>query len=102
MVRSHEHFLEEWNVNRAWHPYGVHLSIIIFHPELECSYFLDVNTRSYSFNLVVSLKRLEVAVKLVCTICLVISSPRVVCVHDGRVAVYEKFSMPRMLQLADW
>ena len=69
MVWSQEHSLEGWNVKQVWNPYGVHLSIVVFQPELECTYSLDGNTRSYSVNLVVSLNKLEVAIELVCTIC---------------------------------
>ncbi len=69
MVWSQKHSLEGWNVKRVPHPYGVYLSIVVFLPELECTYSLDGNTRSYSVNLVVSLNKLEVGVKLVCAIC---------------------------------
>ena len=69
MVWSQEHSLEGWNVKQVWHPYGVYLSIVVFQPELECTYSLDGNTRYYSVNLVVSLNKLEVAVKLVCSVC---------------------------------
>ena len=69
MVGSQEHSLEGWNIQQIWHPDGVHLSVIIFQPELECSNPLDGNAQSYSINLVVSLDELKVAVKLVCAIC---------------------------------
>ena len=37
MVGSQEHSLKGWHVQRIWHPDGVHLSVIIFQPELESS-----------------------------------------------------------------
>ena len=37
MVDSQEHSLERWNIQQIWHPDGVHLSVIVFQPELECS-----------------------------------------------------------------
>ena len=49
-------------------PDGVHLSVIIFQPELECSDSLNGNSRSYSIDLVVSVDELEVAAKLDCEI----------------------------------
>ena len=74
MVGSQEHYLEEWNIQQIWHLDGVHLSVIIFRPELECSDSLDGNARSYPINLVVSLRELEVAVNLVCAICHAVQS----------------------------
>ena len=74
MVGSQEHSLEGWNIQKIWHPDGVHLSVIILQPELECSDSLDGNARSYPINLVVSLNELEVAVKLVCAICRAVRS----------------------------
>ena len=67
MVGSQKHSLEGWNIKRVWHPYGVHLSVVVFQPELECSYFLDGDARSYSVNLVVSLDKLDISVELVYT-----------------------------------
>ena len=69
MVGSQEHSLEGWSIKRVWNPYGVHLSVVVFQPELERSDSLDGDAQSYPVNLVVSLKKLEVAVKLVCTVC---------------------------------
>ena len=74
MVGSQEHSLEGWNIQRIWNPDGVHLSVIIFQPELECSNSLDGNARSYPINLVVSLNKFEVAFKLVCAICHAVQS----------------------------
>ena len=69
MMWSQEHSLEGWDIKRVWHPYGVHLSVVVFQLELKCSESLDGDARSYTLNLVVSLNQLEVAVKLVCTVC---------------------------------
>ena len=68
MVGSQEHSLEGWDIQQDWHSYGVHLSVVVFQPELERSESLDGNDRSYPVNLVVPLDKLEVAVELVCTI----------------------------------
>ena len=37
MVGSQEHSLEGWHIKKIWHLDGVHLSFIIFQPELEIS-----------------------------------------------------------------
>ena len=70
MVGSQEHSLEGWDIQQVCHPYGVHLYVVVFQPELERSDSLDGNAQSYSVNLVVSLNKLEVAVKLVCKVCI--------------------------------
>ena len=74
MMGSQEHYLVGWYIEQIWHPDGVHLSIIMFQPELECSDSLDSDARSYSINLVVSLNKLEVTVELVCEICHAVQS----------------------------
>ncbi len=69
-----EVLIEGWNIQQIWHPDGVHLYVIIFQPELECSNFLDANAQSYPINLVVLFNRLEVVVKLVCAVCHAVQS----------------------------
>ena len=69
MVGSQEHSLKGWDIQQVWHQYSVHLSIFVFQLELECSDSLDGNAQSYPVNLVVSLNKLNVAVKLVCAVC---------------------------------
>ncbi len=69
MVGRQEHSLEGWNIQQVWHPYGVHLSVIVFQPELECSNSLDGDALSEPINLLISLNKIEVAVKLVCVVC---------------------------------
>jgi hypothetical protein len=74
MVGSQEHSLEGWNIQQVWHPDGVHLSVVVFQPELECSNSFDDNARSCPVNLVVSLNKLEVAVEVVCAVCHAVQS----------------------------
>ena len=62
-------FLDGWNIKQVWHPDGVHLSIVVFQPELLSSDSFDGNSQSYPINLVAPLNELDVAIKLVCAIC---------------------------------
>ena len=62
MVWSQDHSLEGWHIKQIWYTDGVHLSVIIFQPELESSDPFDGIARSYPINLVVSLNNLEVTV----------------------------------------